>query len=215
MNEIPDEQRFLYLTFHSKPSSSDTLHSHLVTKLEKTWTVHFQRRWLEQFPWLSYSTGISGGTCRFCILFPAQPQRGGSLVARPGVLVLTPFQKPYSKALGKDGILVCHELTTMHHNSTEQANLYKHNFITPEARVDTRLMKQHDQQAVENKEVFLQIVLAVVFLAKQGLPFRGHRDDKVNFDKDDTNRGNFISTMQLLAKREYSSQAPSHCKSKC
>ena len=131
--------------------------------------------------------------------YPAQPQRGGSLGARPGVLVLTPFQKPYSKALGKDEILVCNELTTMHHNAAEQADLYKHNFITPEARVDTRLMRQQDQQAVENKEVFLQIVLTVEFLAKQGLPFRGHRNDKVDFDKDDTNRGNFIATMQLLA----------------
>ena len=62
-------------------------------------------------------------------------------------------------------------------------------------------MKQQDQQAVENKEVFVQIVLAVEFLAKQGLPLRGHRYDKVDFDKDDTNRVNFIATMQLLAKR--------------
>ena len=38
------------------------------------------------------------------------------------------------------------------------------------------------------------------FLAKQGLAFRGHRDDKVDFSSEATNRGNFIALLQLLAK---------------
>ena len=46
------------------------------------------------------------------------------------------------------------------------------------------------------------LVLAVEFLAKQGLPFRGHRDDKVDFSIEDVNRGNFIATLQLMANRD-------------
>ena len=42
--------------------------------------------------------------------------------------------------------------------------------------------------------------MAVEFLAKQGLAFRGHRDDKVDFSNEDTNCGNFIATLQLMAK---------------
>ena len=41
--------------------------------------------------------------------------------------------------------------------------------------------------------------MAVEFLAKQGLAFRRHRDDKVDFTNEDMNRGNFIETLQLMA----------------
>ena len=51
----------------------------------------------------------------------------------------------------------------------------------------------------DNKHV-RQIVLAIEFLAKQALAFRGHCDDKVDFSKEGTNRGNFIATLQLLVK---------------
>ena len=61
-------------------------------------------------------------------------------------------------------------------------------------------MKEREQQASENKHVLSQIILAVEFLAKQGLPFRGHRDDKVDFLAEDINQGNFIATLQFMAK---------------
>ena len=74
-------------------------------KQGKTWNVSFQHRWLEQFPWLLYSTMLAGGLCRHCILFPKPPVRGSTLGvgSRSGILVLSPYQKPYSNALGKDG----------------------------------------------------------------------------------------------------------------
>ena len=61
-------------------------------------------------------------------------------------------------------------------------------------------MKQKVQQEEENKEILRQIVLTVEFLAKQGLPLRGDRDDKVDFANEDINRGSFIAVLQLLAK---------------
>ena len=99
-------------------------HSHPVTKNGKTWNVFFQLRWLEQFPWLSYSSVLSGGICRYCILFPEQPGRGEGLgrCSRSGVLFLSPYQSSYSKALGKDGVLNCHENTVMHRRATEKVN---------------------------------------------------------------------------------------------
>ena len=38
--------------------------------------------------------------------------------------------------------------------------------------------------------------------AKHDLAFRGHRDDKVNFSNEDTNWGNFVATLQLMAKTD-------------
>ena len=116
--------------------------------------------------------------------------------SRAGVLILSPYKSPYSKALGKDGILVCHDRAVMH----SRADLFLRNYNNPSERIDTRLMRERDQQASENKHVLSQIILAVEFLAKQGLPFWGHRDDKVDFSTEDVNRGNFIATLQLMAK---------------
>ena len=59
-------------------------------------------------------------------------------------------------------------------------------------------MRERKQQD-ENKHI-LRNVLAVEFLAKQALPFWGHRDDKVDFAVENTNRGNLIATLQLMAK---------------
>ena len=203
VTEINDDQKNQYLTLHFNPASSESLHFHQVTKQGKTWNVSFQYRWLEQFPWLSYSSVLSGGICRYCILFPEPPVRGSSNLgvgSRSGTLVLSPYQKPYSKALGKDGVLVCHEQTQMHCHAAERADLFLRNFNNPSERVDVRLMKEREQQVDENKHILRKVVLAVEFLAKQALPFRGHHDDKVDFSVEDTNRGNFIATLQLLAK---------------
>ena len=67
---------------------------------------------------------LDGGICKHCILFPEQPKRGGSQGAIPGVLVLSVYQSPDNKALGKDGILVCHEKSTMHCHATNQADCF-------------------------------------------------------------------------------------------
>ena len=202
VTKLPDDKRKQYLSFHSKPSSSNTLHSHLVTKAGKTWNACFQMRWLERFPWLSYSSILAGGICRYCVLFPERPDRGEPLghSSRSGVLVLSPYKGPYSKALGKDGVLVSHDSAVMHCRAAKRVDLFLRNYMHPSERVDYRLMKSRDQLADENKHILRQIILATEFLAKQALPFRGHRDDKVDFSADKVNRGNFVATLQLMAK---------------
>ena len=52
----------------------------------------------------------------------------------------------------------------------------------------------------DNKHILRQFVLAVEFLAKQALPFRGHHEDKVDFSVEDMDRGNFIAMLQIVAK---------------
>ena len=78
-------------------------------------------------------------------------------------------------------------------------DLFLRNFHNPSEWVDMRLMERK-QQEDENKHILQNVVLAVEFLAKQALPFRGHCDDKVDFAVEDTNRGDFIATLQLMAK---------------
>ncbi len=110
---------------------------------------------------------------------------------RSGVLILSPFQKPYTKALGKDGILVQQEASVMHHHSAERADLFLRNFDKPE-EIDSILMREKENQLEENKHILQQLLRAVEFLAKQALP--------VDFYDEETNRGNFIAILQLMAK---------------
>ena len=131
-----------------------------------------------------------------CILFPTRDKPGSS----PGVLVTSSYKFNYTKALGKDGILTSHDKSPMHLQSAEQADLFIQNYRNPEKRVDSQLLRKKETQAEENKEVLRLIVLAVEFLAKQGLPFRGNYEDKVDFSCENINRGNFIATLQLMAK---------------
>ena len=88
----------------------------------------------------------------------------------------------------------------MHCHAADKADLFLRNFNNPSERVDARLMRAREQQMEDNKHVLCQIVLAIEFLAQQARPFRGHCDDKVDFSVEGTNRGNFVATLQLMAK---------------
>ena len=79
-----------------------------------------------RIPWLSYSSILAGGICRYCVLFPERPDRGETLghSCRSGVLVVSPYKGPYSKALRKDGVLVCHDSTVMHCRAAKRVYLF-------------------------------------------------------------------------------------------
>ena len=79
-----------------------------------------------------------------------------------------PYQYPYNKALGKEGILSSHAKNAVHHvQAEERADLFRQNYRNPEARVDTHLLKQQDKQVNDNKEILHHIVMAVEFLANK------------------------------------------------
>ena len=88
----------------------------------------------------------------------------------------------------------------MHHREAERVDLFLRNFTHPSEGVDSRLMALQNQKAEENKHILFRVILVAEFLAKQGLPFRGQQDDKVDFLSEEINRGNFVATLQLLAK---------------
>lgn len=66
------------------------------TNIETGQNRKFQRRWLTEYPWLSYSEKDQGSYCRICVLFG--PNDGGRSKQRLGCLVKEPLRK-YKKAL--------------------------------------------------------------------------------------------------------------------
>ena len=83
-HDLSDADKIKYLTQHYRPASSDSLHCHDVRKKSgKSWKVSFQRKWMDDYEWLSYSNLAQGGICRYCVLFHQDPERGGLRGGRP------------------------------------------------------------------------------------------------------------------------------------
>ena len=79
-----------------------------------------------QFSWFFFTVlaflDVYVGTVSF---FSEPTARGDGLGrgSRAGVLIMFPYKSPYSKAIGKDGILVCHDHAVMHCQAAERAVL--------------------------------------------------------------------------------------------
>ena len=61
--------------------------------------------------------------------------------------------------------------------------------------IDKNMQKQIDQERKKWKAILESVVDVILFLSKQNLPFRGHREA---FESN--NQGNFLETVKLLAK---------------
>ena len=62
----------------------------------------------------------------------------------------------------------------MHKRASDKAHLFAQTLQNPNRRVDVSLMETQKVQAEENREILRCIVLAVEYLAKQGLSYRRH-----------------------------------------
>ncbi len=84
---------------------------------------------------------------------------------------------------------------------SEFLSTYEH----PSGAVNTRLDCQVQQQLKDNQAVIESLLKIVFLLGKQGLAFRGHRDDKIDwedFNQETGNQGNFIEMVHFRAETD-------------
>ena len=113
--------------------------------------------------------------------------------------MLSAYQKAYTKALGKDGILISHENSAMHQHAAKQADLFKQTFTNPSRRVDSQLLEQKKSARKGEQTNSSPNCFGSGVYCKASL-LRGHCDDKVDFVNKDINRGNFIAVLQYWQK---------------
>lgn len=121
-----------------------------------------------------------------------------------GVLIEQPFRPTdFRKALGRDGVLPCHQTTEYHKTSLEAAALCRQTCDEPDKGIDSLLNKQKQQQFQNNKDALTSIVQCILYLGRQAIAFRGHRDTMsignlqalIKFRAEtDTNLRHFIDT---------------------
>lgn len=191
VENLPDNEKNELIEKCWQPSSKCVLDKQRV-KINKT--VQFQRKWLEQRKWLSYSANPSccGGWCTICLLFLTTKEKSSL-----GAFVTTAFRN-YNKSKEKlDG----HESTDYHNKAQERAMLIKAQLQNIENRIDVQLDQVTSQNVRRNQSILPNIVDVVSLCAKQQIPLRGHRDHKIQFTEAPTcNEGNFIAIIRLLSE---------------
>ena len=147
----------------------------------------FNVSWLSKYPWLKYSPMLDGVFCGPCSLLLCSSERRDK-----GILVNKAFNN-WSKL---STTLLTHSTLKYHHRCMQDAEILKSTIETPQSRIDVSISTTLSQRIQDNKLIIHQIVRAILFLAKQGLPFRGDHED-LSLDK---NPGNFLAILKILLK---------------
>jgi len=146
---------------------------------------------LQKYNWLAFSDMDKGLYCRYCPFFVVG-RSGGRGRASLGYLVTKPLTK-FSKLFGAKEDLESHAACDYHTAAVLDAK----EFLRSRGRTDvsSQLDTYHSRLVKENRERLMCSVENVVFLGRQGLALRGHRESTVNSCQTDMNRGNFLELM--------------------
>ena len=100
--------------------------------------------------------------------------------------------------------IVKHETSKQHLDATRQYLITKYR-ISNDRTVISGLITQERHQVEKNREILKRMIDVTLFLAKQGLLFRGHREHQYSCmgDGNSTNTGNYRELLLLLAKYDH------------
>ena len=152
----------------------------------------FKPEWTQSHSWIHYSPSEDGAYCKACVLFaPAdvKQQKLGSLV-----------NKPFSIWTKQSSFFNRHEQLEYHQDSRTRMAAFIESCKNPVHSVATMLNKAHEEQVSRNAQVIKSLLKCVTFCGKQGISFRGHRDDSTALDA--SNMGNFIELVRFRAEND-------------
>ena len=128
--------------------------------------------------------------CTYCVLFVREGPKikVGALVNRP----LIDFKRATEK-------LADHFFSkTFHKESLETAASFTTMMNNPDLTVDHLHSSERSRHAAENRLKLMSIAETVILCGRQGLVFRGHRDDTPSTKEDPhANHGNFLALLQF------------------
>ena len=152
----------------------------------------FKPEWVQTHSWLHYSASEDGVFCKACALFApseVQQQTLGSLVS-----------KPFSLWTKQSSAFKSHEQLSYHQACMLKMAAFKESCHDPTQNVATMLSNARKELVSRNTQVIRSLLKCVAFCGKQGLSFRGHRDDSTASDSDNT--GNFVQLVQFRAEND-------------
>lgn len=155
--------------------------------------LKFQRNWLLEFPWLSYSEKLDGAFCVFCFLFCSKEVGKGSHISTKS-LVVTPF------CGWKDAKEQFRYHTNLEYHKT--SCIVAQNFIDVQEKkiVDISLQLNTARLATieQNRKILSSIVETIILIGRQEIALRGHHDSGPILSKvSNHNDGNFRALLRF------------------
>ena len=150
----------------------------------------FQYKWLGKYPWLRYSQQADGGFCLPCVLFA----RISSLRCDPDLLVKTPLTD-FKRALEK---LDQHADRHYHKQSVVAMDEFVKVLSGEQQDIQSQLDDMSTAEVTENRKKMRSIVETIILCGRQNIPLRGHRDNMLDLERDETaNKGNFWALLHF------------------
>ena len=209
---LSDADRLELLTKPWIPECSADFPFSLCKRGEKIGKRYLNANHLESFLWLAISkhnTELSGGWCKFCILFKTSDSGGGRGAGicrgggqQMGSLVNKPLQD-FSDLTGKGGSLTLHEKSNFHKLCAQRANDFLARMRNKDYDVRNLISTERAKQASENRSFLEPIIDITLTMAKQNIALRGHRDDgpiDANGEDPSFNDGNFRALVRLRTR---------------
>ncbi|XP_074559177.1 uncharacterized protein LOC141815131 [Curcuma longa] len=150
----------------------------------------FQSTWYEQFPWLEYSPAKDKAYCFPCFIFN-KPSGCSNQTA----FTVDGFDNWKKVRNGKACAFLGHigkdNVSSPHRNAEKACE----DLMNQPQHISRRFDNFNDEQVATNRLRLKAHIHVVLFLALQGIPFRGH-DEKAS----SSNRGNFLEFLDVLTK---------------
>lgn len=143
----------------------------------------FVYEWFKQFPWLDYDKSQNVVFCFCCRNFQTAhlTNKTSDAFTKTGFCnwrkAIEKFQR-HEKSKNHPFAIACWE------NKKQQV-----------VSIAEKVNSHHHETAIKNRKCLQQIVEAIHFLSKQGLPLRGH-----NEGKEDLNKGNFLELISYITR---------------
>ena len=162
----------------------------------------FKREWLKQFPWLCYSPSMDGGFCLACVLFGHEFAKGSKVKllrtdpVRSSPSAVSDFKRHVEgKRKKKD-----HDKNrTLHKDTSARLYSVQEKMERNLEDVDEMLDRQLKFEVSENRKILRSIIDTIIFLGRQGLALRGHRDD-LQYHPEVRGVGNFIELLNYRVR---------------
>ena len=179
VSNLSNEAKHSLLCHHIAPPNI------LPTTYSRGCNRKFNTTWLTKYPFLLYYPKLDGVFCGPCSLFLSSDKRKDK-----GLLV----NRSYSNWSKIGNALSNHSSLLYHLDCVQYTDILKNSIDNPASRIDVMVNSDIQMRMDENRHIIRQIVHAILFMGKQGLPFRGDNED-LNITK---NPGNFLALLKCF-----------------
>ena len=150
-----------------------------------------QKKWFnlqndDDRKWLRYSPTLDSLFCLYCLMFPCNSGQDSNLSSKVG---LSSWPSATSK-------LKLHINNNGHKKALEQILHIKQTMKDPTKAINVMMNKAQSELIKRNRARLIPIIASVI--GRQGLAFRGHRDDSKYLSDPNNNPGNFQALLGLL-----------------